>query len=420
MQVIKNGSIILRDNELVKKDILIDNGKILKIADNISEDALAIDATGLVIMPGMIDVHVHLREPGFANKETIATGTLAAIHGGYTSVMPMPNLNPVPCRKEDIKNYLELIKKNAYCNVFPYASITVDEKGRELTDFKMVKGLNINWFSDDGHGVDDDLMMEKALLEAKKENVLLACHTEKLSLLEKGASLHVGKTCDALKQIGISNDVEAKMIERDLILNERINAKYHVCHISSKESVDLIRKYKKLGFDVSAEATMHHLLLLDTDVKDTNYKMNPPLKSKEDRASLLDGIKDGTIEIIASDHAPHTEEEKNRPMDKAPFGIVGLETTLPLAYTYLVKKGIITLEKMVELCSTNPALRFGLKNKGLLKEGYDADLVLVSLDKEYLIDKASFKSKGKNTPFDKTKVSLKVVKTIVDGKIFEV
>lgn len=400
--IIKNSRVIVKDNETKIVDIKIENGKITKISDNISlnyEDEI-IDAENNLVIPGGVDVHVHLREPGFEHKETIKTGTMAAAKGGYTTILPMPNLNPHPDNIETFEKYLSKIEQDAKVNVIPYSCITISSKGEKLVDMETLnKKYGIRYFTDDGVGVYDENMMRSAMVNAKKINAIIVAHTEDMSYRKPNSSVHEGQNAIKHGWIGIPSETEFKQIERDLRLAEETGAKYHICHISAIESVELLRKSKSKGADVSGEVTIHHLLLTENDVEDTNSKMNPPLRTESDRQALIEALLDGTIDFLANDHAPHTEDEKSQPMEKAPFGIVTIESAIPLFYTNFVKKGIITLEQFIELTSLKPAKRFGIKGKGKIEEGYDADIFIISDDKEE-IKKEEFLSKGKNTPFD--------------------
>lgn len=416
--LIKNSKLIVKDNETKISDILIEEGKIVKIAENISNyNGEIIDAKENLTIPGGVEVHIHLREPGFEKKETIKTGTMAAARGGYTTVMPMPNLNPHPDNEKDLEKYLELIEKDSVVNVYPYACITKESKGQELVEMEMInEKFNINHFSDDGVGVANDEMMKKAMEKAEEINSLIVAHTEDMSYIKPGASVHKGKIAQENGWVGIPSEAEYKQIERDLELAKETGAKYHICHISVEESVNALRKAKSEGVDASGEVTIHHLLLTEDDVKNTNFKMNPPLRTKKDREVLIEALIDGTIDFLANDHAPHTKEEKDREMEKAPFGITNIECAIPLFYTNFVKNGKITLEQFVELIAKKPALRFGLENKGQIKEGFDADITILSDEKE-TIKKDEFLSKGKNTPFDGYEVYGNPIYTICNGKL---
>lgn len=415
--LIKNARLVIKDNETDIFDILIEDGKIAKIEKNLDEKIDKVyDAKERLTLPGGVDVHVHLREPGFENKETIRTGTMAALRGGYTSLMPMPNLKPNPDSLENIEKYMAIIDKDALVNVFPTACITEKSQGRKVVDMKAIKDrFGINAFTDDGVGVQDEKIMLEAMEKAKKQDGIIVAHTEDMSYRKPNSSVHDGAFAKENGWIGIPSETEYKQVERDLELAYRTGAKYHICHMSAKESVDLLRKYKKMGADVSGEVTCHHLLLIDEDVKDANYKMNPPLRTREDRKALIEGLLDGTVDFIANDHAPHTKEEKDRPMGKAPFGIVGIETAIPLIYTNYVKKGTFSLEDFQKFIAEKPAKRFMLENKGKIKVGYNADIIVLS-DEEVTIKKEDFLSKGKNTPFEGYKVVGYPVYTFVNGK----
>lgn len=365
------------------------------------------DFNKLCIFPAFCDVHVHFREPGFSYKETIKTGSLAAARGGYTDVCTMPNLNPVPDSVENIKKQIEIIEKDAAVRVHPYAAITVGEKGEMLTDMKALSPYCIA-FSDDGKGVQSEDMMREAMIKAKALGKIIAAHCEDNSLL-CGGYIHKGEYARLHGHKGICAESEWKPIERDLRLAKETGCKYHVCHISCKESVELIRKAKANGVDVTCETAPHYLIFNDMDLKESgNFKMNPPIRSEEDRQALIEGIRDGTIDMIATDHAPHGYDEKSRGLENSLMGVVGLETAFPVMYTYLVKKGIITLERLIELMSINPRRRFGITQTD--------DICVYDLQSEYIIDPCEFKSKGKSTPFDGMTVSGKNLLTICGGK----
>lgn len=365
------------------------------------------DFNKLCIFPAFCDVHVHFREPGFSYKETIRTGSLAAARGGYTDVCTMPNLNPVPDSVENIKKQIEIIKKDAAVRVHPYAAITVGEKGETLTNMKALAPYCIA-FSDDGKGVQSEDMMREAMIKAKALGKIIAAHCEDNSLL-CGGYIHKGEYARLHGHKGICAESEWKPIERDLRLAKETGCKYHVCHISCKESVELIRRAKAEGVDVTCETAPHYLIFNDMDLKENgNFKMNPPIRSEEDRQALIKGLQDGTIDMIATDHAPHSSEEKSRGLQNSLMGIVGLETAFPVMYTYLVKKGIITLERLIELMAINPRRRFGLPKTD--------DICVYDLQSEYKIDPGEFKSKGKSTPFDGMTVSGKNLLTICGGK----
>ncbi len=360
------------------------------------------------VFPGFCDVHVHFREPGFSYKETIKSGTSAAAHGGYTDVCTMPNLNPVPDNKEHLQRQLDIIYSDAVINVFPYGAITVNEMGQELSDMEDI-AESVIAFSDDGRGVQSEDVMREAMLRAKDLGKLIVAHCEVNSLLH-GGYIHDGAYARAHGHRGIPSESEWRQIERDCRLSLETGCAYHVCHISTKESVEIIRKAKAEGADVSCETAPHYLLLDENDIEeDGRWKMNPPLRSREDRIALIEGVKDGTIDCIATDHAPHSKDEKSLGLEKSAFGIVGIETAFPLLYTGLVKKGEISLEKLIELISVNPRKRFNIP----LLNSY----TVWDLNAEYSIDTDAFLSKGRSTPFEGKKVFGKCLLTVCDGKI---
>ena len=361
----------------------------------------------ICIFPTFCDVHVHFREPGFFYKETIKSGSLSAARGGYTDVCTMPNLNPVPDSVENIKEQLRIIENTAAIRVHPYAAITKGEMGNELVDFEKLAPYCIA-FSDDGRGVQSKAMMLAAMLKAKELGKIIAAHCEDNSLLD-GGYIHKGEYAAAHGHRGISSESEWRQIERDLKLAKETGCKYHVCHISTAESVELIRKAKAEGVDVTCETGPHYLVLSDKDLEeDGRFKMNPPLRSERDRLALIEGIKDGTIDMIATDHAPHSLEEKSRGLEKSLMGVVGLETAFPVLYTYLVKEGIITLERLIELMSVNPRKRFGIKET--------EDICVFALDSEYEVIPDEFLTMGRSTPFAGRRVFGKNLITVCGGK----
>lgn len=360
-----------------------------------------------MIFPGFCDVHVHLRQPGFSYKETIKSGTQASAHGGYTTVFSMPNLKPVPDSAEHLKEQLDIIKKDAVINVLPYGAITVGQNGEELSDMEgMAK--DVIAFSDDGRGVQSEEMMKEAMQRAKALGKIIVAHCEDNSLLH-GGYIHDGVYASKHSHRGICSESEWKPIKRDLELCRQTGCAYHVCHISCKESVELIRQAKAQGVNVTCETGPHYLILTDEDLKeDGRFKMNPPLRSKEDRQALIEGVLDGTIDMIATDHAPHSQEEKSRGLEKSAFGIVGIETAFQLLYTHLVKKNIISLERLVELLAVNPRKRFGLE--------YDNSFTVWDLDKKTVINPSDFLSMGKATPFEGEEVFGECELTVCNGK----
>jgi len=366
------------------------------------------DSSKYAIFPGFCDVHVHFREPGFSYKETISSGSYASARGGYTAVCTMPNLNPVPDSVEHLNQQLQLIEDSACIHVYPYGAITVGEKGETLADLEGM-APNVIGFSDDGRGVQSDEMMRDAMRKAKALDKMIVAHCEVNELL-RGGYIHDGEYARTHGHRGICSESEWAQIARDLELVKEIGCKYHVCHISTKESVDIIRKAKAEGVDVTCETGPHYLVMDDSNLQENGrFKMNPPLRSREDRNALVEGILDGTIDMIATDHAPHSAEEKAKGLEKSAFGVVGIETAFPICYTYLVKPGIISLEKLIDLLSTNPRKRFGLP--------LGNDFTVWDLEERYSIDPADFLSQGRATPFEGWPVQGKCVATVCGGKI---
>ena len=406
------------NGKFVKTDLVILNGKVSFAPLSETSSISTIDCLNKFIFPGFVDVHTHLREPGFSYKETVKTGTQAAANSGYSAIFTMPNLNPVPDSVENLQKQLEIIEKDAVINVYPFASITVEQKGEKLSDLNGMANL-VKGFSDDGRGVQSDALMLQAMQTAKELDKPIVAHCEVNELL-KGGYIHDGEYAKAHNHKGICSASEYKQIERDVELVKKTGIKYHVCHVSASESVDVIRKAKEEGLDVTAETAPHYLVFTDMDLKESgNFKMNPPIRGAKDREALIKGIKDKTIEIIATDHAPHSKEEKDKGLKDSLNGIVGLETAFPITYTYLVKKGVISLEELIELMSVNPAKRFGL-DVGI-EEGKTANLCVYDLEEEYVINPKDFKSKGKSTPFDRMKVNGKCVLNVVNGnKVWDI
>ena len=361
----------------------------------------------IVQIPALVDLHVHFREPGFSYKETIQTGSMAAAASGYSAVFTMPNLNPVPDTVEHLQEQLDIIRRDTYTGVYPYASITVGQKGAgELVDFEALAPY-VKGFSDDGRGIQDEALMREAMKRIRAVDRLMVAHCEVEALLN-GGYIHAGEYAAKHNHRGIVSESEWKEIERDIRLVEETGCRFHICHISTKESVALIREAKAKGLPVTCETAPHYLLLTDNDLQeDGKWKMNPPLRAEEDRLALIEGIQDGTIDCIATDHAPHSAEEKSRGLEKSAFGIVGLETAFPLMYTHFVKTGIVTLKRLIELMSTNPARIVGLDNS--------QSFASFDLDVCYKIDPANFLSMGQAMPFEGWEVYGKCVKTIVNG-----
>ena len=379
------------------------------IGASISSAALSVfNSPKFAIFPGFCDVHVHFREPGFSYKETMESGSKASARGGYTAVCTMPNLKPVPDSVEHLQQQLDIIENSACIHVYPYGSITVEEKGEVLADLEGM-APNAIAFSDDGRGVQSDDMMKEAMVRAKALGKMIVAHCEVNDLLH-GGYIHDGEYARAHGHRGICSESEWAQIARDLALVRETGCSYHVCHISTKESVDLIRKAKAEGLDVTCETGPHYLVMDDSDLQEEGrFKMNPPLRSKADRDALVQGILDGTIDMIATDHAPHSAEEKSKGLEKSAFGVVGIETAFPILYTYLVKPGILSMERLIDLLVINPRKRFGIS--------LGCDYSIWDLDAEYTIDPADFLSMGKASPFTGWKVNGKCLATVCDGKI---
>ncbi len=409
MKLMLKSKKLYKDGFLSSLPLFIDDGVVVSEFEGAAD---IVDFSDYYILPGFADVHVHLREPGFSYKETIKSGTAASARGGYTAVCSMPNLIPVPDSKENLRKQLDIIEKDAAIAVYPYGSITKEQKGEELSKMKEM-AEDVIAFSDDGRGVQSEKLMEEAMIEAKRLGKIIVAHCEVNELLNKGY-IHDGEYAKTHGHRGICSESEWKQIERDIALAEKTGCAYHVCHISTKESVELIRNAKKRGVDITCETGPHYLVLSDKDLKEEGrFKMNPPLRSEKDRLALIEGIKDGTIDMIATDHAPHSAEEKSKGLENSAMGIVGIETAFPILYTELVLKGIISPEKLIELLSINPKKRFGIK--GGTNEGQQADFTVVDLGAEYEIKSDDFLSKGKATPFEGRKVKGKIIGTYVGG-----
>ena len=395
-----------------------ENGTLAAFAPNVrasvmdrlsSVDLCAFNSSEYAVIPGFCDVHVHFREPGFSYKETILTGSLAAARGGYTAVCTMPNLDPVPDSKANLKQQLDLIRQDGMIHIYPYGAITVGQKGEQLSDMKGM-APNVIAFSDDGRGVQSRELMKNAMLKAKQLKKLIVAHCEDNSLLN-GGYIHDGDYARDNSHRGICSESEWKPIARDLELVKETGCAYHVCHISTKESVELIRKAKKEGLNVTCETAPHYLLMDDSCLlEDGRYKMNPPLRSPDDRKALIEGIQDGTIDMIATDHAPHSAEEKSKGLDGSAFGIVGIETAFPLLYTYLVKENVITMEQLLQLLVYNPRKRFHIP--------LGCDFSIWDLRQSYIIEpEEQFQSMGKSTPFSGWRVWGKNMVTVCDSKL---
>lgn len=404
-------------NGLIERaDVAIVDGKIECIEQDIqpAEGDKVYDCENLTIMSGLVDLHVHLREPGFSSKETIATGTAAAAHGGFTTVCPMPNLSPAPDTMENLQQQLDIIKRDAVVKVLPYATITRRRMGNELVDFAELKPY-VAGFSDDGSGVQSEEVMREAMREAAKTGAIIAAHCEVDELLRRGY-IHDGEYAAKHGHRGICSESEWKQVERDIELASAAGCRYHVCHISTKETVELIRQAKARGVKVTCETGPHYLTMCDMEIKEEGrFKMNPPIRSAEDRDALVKGLQDGTIDVVATDHAPHTAEEKSRGLERSAMGVVGLETSFAVIYTKLVKTGVISLEKAVEVMAEAPRRIFGLG--GGLMEGEPADIAVFDLKKEFTVDPATFLTKGRSTPFEGWQLQGECCLTLVDGHV---
>ena len=389
-----------------KQDMLLDGASLSVFTGDVSRVDLPV-FNNIAILPGFCDVHVHFREPGFSYKETIKTGSLASARGGYTAVCTMPNLIPPPDCPKNLKRQTDLIERDAVIAVFPYGTITKDQAGKELSDMEGMKNSVVG-YSDDGKGIQSDELMLEAMKKARELDKMIVAHCEDNSLL-RGGYIHDGEYARSHGHRGICSESEFGQIARDLELVKKSGCKYHVCHVSAKESVEIIRRAKSEGVDVTCETGPHYLTMCDTDIDEHGrFKMNPPIRGKEDRDALIEGIKDGTVDMIATDHAPHSEEEKSRGLEKSNMGVVGIETAFPVCYTYLVKNGIITLEELIDLLSVRPRQRFNIKS--------DVGFTVFDLSDEYRIDPAEFLSMGKSTPFEGVSVFGRCLLTVYGGK----
>lgn len=413
--LLKNGRAFI-DGAFQKADILIDNGVIEKIGAVVeAAGAEVIDCAGRTVTPGLVDLHVHLRQPGFEYKETIASGSRAAAAGGFTTICPMPNLNPVPDSLPHLKEELDIIERDAVITVLPFGAVTVGEKGQQLADIEAMAPYAVG-FSDDGKGVQREEMMEEAMRRAAACGSFISAHCEDESLLE-GGSIHKGEYAEKHGMKGISSASEYVPIERDVRLAQKTGARYHVCHISAAESIEYIRQGKKAGAKVTCEVTPHHIALTDMDITEDSgrFKMNPPLRSKSDREAIWRGLQDGTIDCIATDHAPHSAEEKGRGLEKSAFGTVGSETAFAVCYTTLVKGGVIPIERLVELMTSSPAAIIGRRAE--IKVGESADIAVFDLEKKFTVDPEGFVSMGKSSPFEGRELYGETCLTVCGGKI---
>lgn len=417
--LLKNGNVIDYVSRLNQKmDILIEDKKIKKIEKQINEVAdNTIDCTGLMVIPGMIDMHCHLRQPGFEHKETIETGSKSAVKGGFTTICPMPNTKPTPDSAIILKEIIDEANRVNLCNVLPYSSVTKGEKGEELVDFNEMKQAGAIAFSDDGMPVVNSNIMRQAMIKADEEGTFVASHCEEKSVA-KGA-INAGEVAKKLGVEGVLPEAEEIMAAREIVISETNKIRGHICHISTRTSVAMIRDAKKRGVKITCETCPHYYSFTVKEVLEsgTNAKMNPPLREEEDRKAIIKGLQDGTIDAIITDHAPHSEEEKKKPLSEAPNGIIGFETALAATITNLVEPKYIGYLDLVRLTSYTPAQLLNLKTKGQLKQGYDADITIFDPNMEYVYEKQSIVSKSKNTPFIGKKLKGKVMYTIVGGRI---
>lgn len=418
--LIKNGHVVNPENDLnAVQDVLIENDRIIKVADSVRDDAdTVLDAKGMYVMPGFIDLHVHLRDPGLTYKETLETGGMAAARGGVTTICAMPNTRPVTDTSQMIEELHERAAHESPVHVIQLGAITKGQLGEELADIRGMAEAGCHAISEDGKSVMNASLYRKAMKIAKEEGISIFAHCEDITMVEGGV-MNADAKAKELGLPGITNSVEDVIVARDILLAKETGVRLHLCHCSTQDSVEMIRLAKAEGLPVTGEVCPHHFTLCTDDIRedDGNYKMNPPLRAREDVEALKRGLADGTMDVIATDHAPHSAEEKNRSMAKAAFGIVGLETSAALTYTELVEPGILTVMQMAEKMSYNPAKILGLNDKGSVSEGKIADLVIFDPEKEYRIDVEKFASKGKNTPFNGYPVKDEVACTIVDGKI---
>ena len=414
-KILLKGGTVVSEGVSRKADVLVADGKIAAIGEALvaDEQTEVFDAEGCIVTYGLADVHVHLREPGYSVKETIATGTRACAHGGVTTVCSMPNLQPAPDAPETIAVQQQMIDEQAVIEVLPFATISSKRAGRELADIEALRPLSVG-YSDDGNGIQTEPLMRQAMQRIAAVDGIIAAHCEDDSLLHAGY-IHAGEYAREHGHKGICSESEWGPIKRDVKLAEELGCRYHVCHISTKESVEIIRNAKQSCAHISCETAPHYLVLCDENLQeDGRFKMNPPLRAKEDKAALIEGIKDGTIEVIATDHAPHTAEEKSRGLKGSMMGIVGIETSFAICYTHLVRKGIITIEKLIALMSENPRRIFRLG--GAMQVGERADIAVFNITEPYKIDTAEFLSMGKATPFEGEEVYGRCMLTLFGGE----
>lgn len=416
----KNGQVFY-NNQLSKLDVLVEQDTIVDIKEEINDtNAVVIDLEHKLLSHGFVDIHTHLREPGFTHKETVKTGSLSGLYGGYSHIVAMANTNPCMDHIDTIDLLEKIIEKDACIHTYTYSAITKGLAGKQLVDMETnLTSPIILGFSDDGKGVQSSLMMESAMKEAKRLNSIIVAHCEDESELKLGGCLHDGYYAKEHGLVGINSDSEFKQVARDLKLVKQIQNRYHVCHVSTKETVDLLRQAQLEGLNVTGEASPHHLVLTEDNIQncDPNYKMNPPLRSFEDRQALIRGLNEGVLPVIATDHAPHASDEKAKPIDKAPFGIIGLQHCFPLVYTYVVKSGEVKLETVLQALTTNPGRVLGLDTD--LKIGQKANICVFDLEEEFTIQKEDIVSLSSNTPFIGYRCFGKIKYNMIDGKLYQ-
>ncbi|MBQ1352409.1 MAG: dihydroorotase [Firmicutes bacterium] len=418
MDLLLKGGKVYRSGSFVEEDIAVSDGVIVDVDSFPSGEnsCIMVDCSDKIITPGLADVHVHFREPGFSYKETIYTGTMAAARGGYTAVCTMPNLDPAPVDKKTLDVQLDLIKKDGRVRVIPFGAITSDQSGRGVLSAMDEMAPYVIGFSDDGKGVQGGSLMEEAMLKAKSLGKVISAHCEDESLLN-GGYIHDGEYAAKNGHKGICSESEWKQVERDIQLAKKTGCAYHVCHVSTGESVELIRAAKKDGVDITCETAPHYLILCDEDLQeDGRFKMNPPLRSRKDRQALIEGIQDGTVDMIATDHAPHSAEEKSKGLAKSAFGVVGLETAFPMLYRYLVSEGIISPEELIELMAVRPRKRFGITGAAI-EAGKPADLAVFDTGLRQTVRPSEFCTKGRSTPFEGMQSQGRCVLTVCEGNI---
>ncbi|MGQ5709372.1 dihydroorotase [Lactobacillus sp. PSON] len=414
--VIKNG-LVYQNGRLIKTDILIENNKISALGQNLTGEKV-IDASGMLVTPGLVDVHVHYRDPGQTYKEDIETGSRSAARGGFTTVGAMPNVKPVPNTAELMQKMIQKNHEKGLVHIFQYAPVTIDQTSNTLPDYQSLKAAGAFALSNDGHGIQSAQVMYQAMQKAQENDLIIAAHAQDDSLFNQGV-INEGEKSQELNLPAITELAETTQIARDLLLAQKTGAHYHICHVSTKTSLDLVRLAKKHGVKVTCEVAPHHLLLADKDIPSDNpyYKMNPPLRSEKNRKALIQGLLDGTIDMIATDHAPHAKNEKSGSFKTAAFGITGSETAFASLYTNLVKTKVISLEKLLALMTKNPARVFNLKHAGIIEPGREADLTIFDINHKKRWREEDYCSKAVNTPFTGQELYGQTVKTIVSGKV---